>query len=367
MSSIINLNTFTLPAWMNLAGVFLLSMLVTWLSIPTIVKISKFKKLNASVNERTSHFNDTPNLGGVAVFTGITLSMVIFSFHENAEMMICLLGGMILIFFIGIKDDILVIDPKKKFAGQVLASLIVVWLGGVRITNLYQVFGTGSIEPVLSILFTVFLFLLLINGFNLIDGIDGLASGLGILITLFLGIWFIVTGQANPGIISLAACGALIAFFRFNIFGRDNKIFLGDSGSMITGLIIAFLTVQFIEGNLDASREFQLNSAPGLAYALLIVPLIDLLRVFILRLFNGKSPFKADRNHIHHILLSLGCSHLLATLILMGVTILFLGIAYLLKDLGVFLLMFILTALGLFILAIPWMVLKYRLNAGKPV
>jgi len=358
MNHIIDLNTFSLPGWISLAGSFLVALIITWLSIPTIVKISKHKKLNAHINDRTSHINDTPNLGGIAVFSGVALSIVIFSLRLESDTVKFLIGGMLLIFFIGVKDDILIIDPKKKMIGQVIACLLVVWLGNVRITDFHHALEIGSISPFFSIIFTVFVFVLLINGFNLIDGIDGLASGLGIIISLVYGIWFIITGHISAGVISFGLAGSLIAFFRFNIFSRTNKIFLGDTGSMITGLVIAFLTVEFIEYNLSASAEYRLSSAPAVAYGMLIVPLIDLLRVFILRSWNGTSPFKADRNHIHHTLLSLGCSHLGATLILIGISLAFIVLTLLLRNTGVVKLMTILTAMGFIVLSIPWVILK---------
>jgi UDP-N-acetylmuramyl pentapeptide phosphotransferase/UDP-N-acetylglucosamine-1-phosphate transferase len=240
-----------------------------------------------------------------------------------------------------------------------------VWFGGVRITDFHPVLDYGGISPVLSIIVTVFLFVLLINGFNLIDGIDGLASGLGIVISAFYGSWFIYSGHYTAGVISLSIAGALIAFFRYNIFSRNNKLFLGDTGSMITGYVVAFLTVQFIEYNLNAPAGIGMKSAPAVAYGLLIVPLIDMLKVFILRSWNGKSPFKADRNHIHHTLLSLGCSHLEATLILSGMTILFLALAMVLRDLGALWLMILLTAAAFLVISVPWMILKTRIRKAK--
>lgn len=365
MNQVQDFDKLLLPVWINLAGSFVAAFLIALVSIPTIVKISKFKKLNASVNERTSHSVDTPNLGGVAVFAGVSLSVVIFSLRSAPEAVSFLLGGLILIFFIGIKDDILIIDPKKKLIGQICASLIIVWFGGVRITDFQPVLDYEGIPPVLSISVTLFLFLLLVNGFNLIDGIDGLASGLGIVISVFYGSWFIYSGHYNAGVIALSLAGALIAFFRYNIFSRNNKLFLGDTGSMITGFMVAFLTIQFIEYNLTAPAGIGIKCAPAVAYGLLIVPLIDMLKVFILRSWNGNSPFKADRNHIHHTLLALGCSHLEATLILSAMTIFFLAIALILNDIGALWLMILLTVVALLVISIPRVILKTRIRKDK--
>jgi UDP-N-acetylmuramyl pentapeptide phosphotransferase/UDP-N-acetylglucosamine-1-phosphate transferase len=277
----------------------------------------------------------------------------------------CTLGGLIVLFFIGIKDDILIIDPKKKLLGQLLASIIAVWLGGMRITHFHNVFGIGDIAPVAGIIFTIFLFLILINGFNLIDGIDGLASGLGIVISSVYGIWFIISSNVTFGVISLALAGALIAFFRFNVFSKNKKIFLGDTGSMLIGFIISVLTVQFIEYNLNTEARFHVDSAPAVAYGLLIVPLIDMLRVVVLRFWNGKSPFKADRNHIHHTLLHFGYSHLGITLAMVAVTLIFFTASFLLRGIGVLKLMALLTALAILVLSTPWVILKLSHKQGK--
>lgn len=361
----LDLSTFNLPPWMALSGSFLLALFITWISIPTIVKISKFKKLHAGINERTSHQDDTPNLGGMAVFAGVTLAMIIFSMNSGSDSLIFILGGLIVLFFIGIKDDILIIDPKKKLLGQLVASIIAVWIGGIRITFLYNVFGIGDLAPVAAIVFTVFLFLILINGFNLIDGIDGLASGLGILISAVYGIWFIICGHVTYGMLSLTLAAALTAFFRFNIFSKDKKIFLGDTGSMLIGFIISVLTIQFIDFNLDEGARFQVNSAPAVAYGLLIVPLIDMLRVVILRFWNGKSPFKADRNHIHHTLLHFGYSHLGITIAMVVLTLIFFTGAFLLRNIGVLKLMILLTVLAVIVLSAPWLVLKLSRGQRK--
>ena len=308
--------------------------MTTWISIPTIVTISKHKKLFDKPNERTSHLDDTPNLGGLAVFAGFSLSAIVFAFAPESAVIKYFLGGLIVLFFIGIKDDILIIDPKKKLLGQIAASLLIVWLGDIRVTNFHQVLGIGEIPAIISILFTMFLFVLLINGFNLIDGIDGLASAIGFFVAVLYSVWFILTDHLTYGVLSLALAGALVAFFRFNVFSKANKIFLGDTGSMLTGFIIAVLTVQFLEFNLNEPSSFKFDSAPALAIGLLIIPVYDTLRVFIMRLWCGKSPFKADRNHIHHGLLRLGLSHLNVTIIIVLVNIFFVTLALLLQNIG---------------------------------
>lgn len=351
---------FNLPNPVRLVAGFLSALIITWGSIPVIVKISKYKKLYSYPNDRTSHSNETPTLGGLAVIAGITLSVIVFSPRFNSDELLYVLGGLIALFFIGIKDDIMIIDPKKKFMGQIIASLIVVWIGGIRITNFHNAFGIDAVSPWISIVFTVFLFLVLINGFNLIDGIDGLASAVGILASVFFGIWFIINGYINYGVMAVSLCGALIAFFRFNVFGRQNKIFLGDTGSLIIGLVVAVMTVKFLEYDLTAISGYRFRAAPAVVIGLLIFPLFDTLRVFLLRIRNKKPIFKADRNHIHHSLLTLGFSHLNATLIILTVNLLFLAIAILLQTIGIVPLTLLMLLLVAALSYIPGLILRYR-------
>jgi UDP-N-acetylmuramyl pentapeptide phosphotransferase/UDP-N-acetylglucosamine-1-phosphate transferase len=343
-----------IPDSIRLIAGFLSALIITYVSVPTIIKISDYKQLYAFANERTSHTAQTPTLGGLAVFAGFTLAVIIFSHRDAAPELAYILGALITIFFIGLKDDILVIDPRKKLLGQILASMIVIWLGRFLLSDFHHVFGIGKVSFMISLIFTLFVFLVIINGFNLIDGIDGLASGIGFLASAFYGTWFILAGSINYAILSLSLAGALISFFRFNVFGKKNKIFLGDTGSMIIGFIIAVLTVKFLESNLTVSSKFRLGSAPAVAISLLIVPFFDTLRIVFLRLKSGKSPFRADHNHIHHILLTGGHSHLSVTLMILFINILLIFLVLLFQDLGSVILTFLmLTFMIVFIFVFP--------------
>jgi UDP-N-acetylmuramyl pentapeptide phosphotransferase/UDP-N-acetylglucosamine-1-phosphate transferase len=350
---------------MALCGSFVFAIMITWVSIPTIVRISKFKRFFDTPNERTSHFDDTPNLGGLSVFAGFSLSVIIFSFQSESAVIKYLLGGLIVLFFIGLKDDILIIDPKKKVLGQVIASLLIVWMGDIRLTNFHHVLGIGEIPALVSVLFTLFLFIVLVNGFNLIDGIDGLASAVGFFVAVLYSIWFILTNHFTYGVLSVSLAGSLLAFFRFNVFSTRNKIFLGDTGSMLTGFVVSVLTVQFLEFELNAPLKYQFDSAPALTIGLLIIPLFDTLRVFVLRLSNGKSPFKADRNHLHHGLLNLGLSHLEVTIIMISFNLLIFIMVILLQGLGDVLLIILITLLGVLFSFLPWILKRYRANGTK--
>jgi UDP-N-acetylmuramyl pentapeptide phosphotransferase/UDP-N-acetylglucosamine-1-phosphate transferase len=325
---------------------FLMAFCLTWFIIPSVVKISRLKNLTDTPNGRTSHVKATPTLGGIAVFVALVLSTVIFAGTYFKFELKYIISGLIVVFFIGIKDDILIIDPLKKLAGQIFAVILIAVFAGIRITSLYGLFHIGQLPYVASILLTVFVFIVIINGFNLIDGIDGLASGIGILTSSVFGIWFWINGHMACTILSFSFVGTLAAFFYFNVYGKTNKIFLGDTGSMIIGFVMGVLACRFLQLELVSQGSATIPSAPTVVCGILIVPLFDSLRVFILRIKQGKSPFKADRQHIHHRLLQLGCTHLQATLILIGVNIFFIVLSYSLRDIGIIWLMAVIVGLA---------------------
>jgi UDP-N-acetylmuramyl pentapeptide phosphotransferase/UDP-N-acetylglucosamine-1-phosphate transferase len=258
---------------------------------------------------------------------------------------------MTVLFFIGLKDDILVIAPKKKLIGEFFVILILVIFGGVRFTSLHGFIGIYGLNEYASIALTTFVMIVIINAFNLIDGIDGLAAGTGILISITFGIWFYLIGQIDFAILSAAVTGAYIAFFGYNVFGSSNKIFMGDTGSLLLGFLVSLLVVRFNEIHIAYIGPYSFKSAPAVSFGILIVPMFDTIRVFVLRVYRGQSPFKADKNHVHHRLLKLGFSHVESTLIITSVNILFIVLMIVFNSIGLLPLMFINLSLALVFLA----------------
>jgi UDP-GlcNAc:undecaprenyl-phosphate GlcNAc-1-phosphate transferase len=346
------------PLWLVLLGGFLAAFFITYIVIPSIVKVSHLKGLFDEPNHRTSHLGNIPTLGGVGVFIGWILTITIFSGSGINHELKYIIGSLLILFFIGIKDDVLIVDPKKKLVAQILAAGIIAILGDIRISNFHDIFGTGHISYYTSVLFTIFFVVVIINGFNLIDGIDGLSSGVGIVVSLFYSIWFVFSGYSTYSIMSFALTGSLLAFFLFNVFGKENKIFLGDTGSLIIGLIIAVFTIRFLEYELSVKGKMYIDSPPAMAFGILIVPLFDTLRMIFIRLSQGRSPFHADKQHIHHLLLELGNSHFHATLIILTVNIGFIGICLLLQSLGTVWLFILLLILATLLSYIPIILVK---------
>lgn len=315
-------------------GGFVMAFSITYFAIPSIVSVANSKMLYDLPNGRTSHTKPTPVLGGIAIFAGLLISTIVFSVMSFGSELKYIIGGLIIIFFIGIKDDILTIDPKKKLIAQILAALLIAVLGDVRVTHLHGFLGINEISYTLSLVFTVFFFIVVTNAFNLIDGIDGLASGIGIITTVTFGCWFAVSGYDSYAVMSFALIGSLTAFFYFNVFGKRNKIFLGDTGSLILGFSLAVLAIRFMGFELYSTGILKVESTPAITFGILIIPLFDTLRVFTLRIIQGKSPFTADKQHIHHRLLDLGFTHNKATAIILSINLFFIGMSLALQHIG---------------------------------
>ena len=318
-----------------------------------MIRLAKEKKLYDEPNERSSHTTVVPSLGGVAIFIGFLLAILIFSNGLLSHELRYIVAATLIVFGLGIKDDIMNISPKKKLLGQIFAALIVIVLGDIRFTNFHGIFGIHELNYTVSILFTIFVIIVITNGFNLIDGIDGLASGVSGICTLTFGIWFYITGHYEYVILAGSLLGALIAFFRYNVFGKQNKIFMGDTGSLILGLLISILMIHFNELNICPDFEYAIKSAPAVSIGILVIPLFDTLRVMFIRIKNGKSLFQPDKNHAHHRMISLGFRHIHATIRIMAVNIFFIGIVFALKDVGNPILLTIVVVLGAFFSWLP--------------
>ncbi|MEA3462960.1 MAG: MraY family glycosyltransferase, partial [Bacteroidota bacterium] len=237
--------------------------------------------------------------------------------------------------------------------GQSLSALIILVPGDLYLHSLHGLFGVYDISYFPGIIITWFLFMALINSFNMIDGIDGLASGIGILVSLFFGIVFLKEGLLSYAIISFSLATSLLTFFYFNVFSRKNKIFLGDTGSMLIGLLLSILAIKFL--NMESGSPFlhQNHASPAILLSVLIVPLFDTARVMVVRIYQGRSPFVADKIHIHHHMLLLSGSHLAATLKILSANALFVAIPFIFRGLNGEELILLILAMAIALFNIP--------------
>lgn len=267
--------------------------------------------------DRKIHGTRTPKLGGVAIFASVLAASFFFLSYTSIPHVNYLLFSCSILFILGVTDDLVDVNPSRKIIAQAVAALAVTVFGEYRFTGFNGLFGLAQMPYPLSIAVSFLFVLFLTNAFNLIDGINCLAGGIGLLACLTFSFYFSSMHQEGFMLTSLALCGALACFLLFN--RTPARIFMGDTGSTLLGFIIAIFAIHFIEGNPEPASK--VNSPVGLTLALLIVPTFDTLRIFTIRLSRRKSPFLADRNHIHHRLIDMGLTHLQATGILVIATI----------------------------------------------
>jgi UDP-N-acetylmuramyl pentapeptide phosphotransferase/UDP-N-acetylglucosamine-1-phosphate transferase len=343
---------------------FITAFSLTYLAIPSIISIARKKNLVDEPGERRSHTISTPSLGGIAIFAGVIFSIIMwtpFNVFSDLQYILC---AFIIIFLIGAKDDIDPISPSKKFLGQVFAALIVVYKANIKLTSLYGIFGVYALPGYVSILLSIFTIIVIINAFNLIDGINGLSGSIGALISLTLGSWFLQVDRIDLAIVAFALTGSTIAFLKYNV--TPAKIFMGDTGSLLLGLVCSILAIEFIESHQYLTgHPYAFQAAPSVAVGILILPLFDTLRVFTMRLLSGRSPFSPDRNHIHHLLIDSGLSHMQATGVLVIVNIMFIFLVYRLQKIGTFNLLMVVLLVALFLTSVLSFINKQKRAAPK--
>lgn len=301
--------------------------IITYLTIPKIIGLVEYKNLMDNPNVRSSHVNKTPTLGGVAFFYTLIFSLFFLRAWSEYDEAFYLIPGLTILFIIGLKDDLVVLSPYTKLIAQIMAISFVISNESFTIYSLNGFFGIEEIPIYIYYIISGFIMLTIINAYNLIDGIDGLAAIVGIIILIIYATIFYMTKEYFFLLISLTLNGCLIAFLKYNL-SNDSKerIFMGDTGSLIAGFIISTLTLKFLALSPEKfdSLPFLIENVPLIAISILIVPLFDTARVFTIRVASKRSPFSADRNHTHHILIDyFKLSHRKASFIIGGFNLIF--------------------------------------------
>ena len=334
------------PHMFNIVLSFITAFALSYMVMPGIIKIALDKNLTAQTGERHVHKKITPSLGGISIFIGMVFSIILWTPFETFGDLQYILCGMLLLFIMGVKDDIIEMSALRKLVGQVLAAGILVFKSGILLTSLYGIFGVTELPYPVSVALSIFIILVIINSFNLIDGINGLSGSVTVVVCLFFGIWFMSVDEIGLAIMAFATMGSVVAFLRYNFPKAD--IFMGDTGSLILGLMMSVLAIRFIElqTELPADNPYHYASAPAMAVAILILPLFDTLRVFALRAMRGRSPLSPDRNHVHHLLIDSGLSHAQATIILVSVNCIFIFLVIQMQGMGNAFLMLVILGLA---------------------
>lgn len=301
------------------------SFVVTYLIMPKIIGVVTYKRLMSDPNERSSHSEKVPSLGGIAFFVVVSLGLYFLQGWDKFSISMSILPGLLILFVIGLKDDLVVLSPRTKIVAQILAVSFVLYHPAFQIHHLNSFFGIEEVSLFVTVPLAAFVSLFIINAYNLIDGIDGLAAMIGIIIFgVYSFLFYMLDLHFFMGV-CLLVVGTLAAFLRFNL-SSSKKIFMGDTGSLIIGFLIAVATIRLFSVNPMVLKKmpFQLENLPIIVVAVLIIPVFDTARVFTVRILNRKTPFSADRNHIHHLLIDyLKLSHKEASIFLSIVNILF--------------------------------------------
>jgi len=314
----------------------IIAYLITFFLLPLIIRIAHDNKLYDIPDERKTHNYPVSSLGGIAIFTGLILSLLLVSDFNNynAELQY-FIAAFFIVFILGLIDDIFILKAWKKIFGQLVVTAMLTFKGGLLITSLHGFLGIYSLTNFESIYISFFSILLLINSFNLLDGVDGLAGSIGLVACLLFGTFFLMNNAIPYAVLAFSICGSLLAFLVYNF--PPAKIFMGDSGSTLLGLVCGVLAIKFVE---DPGLPANLNqSTPAIAFGFLLIPLLDVLRVFALRIFNQRSPLAPDRSHLHHLLQNKGLTHTEVTITLLTAELLFAGITLLIQNLDIHLIL----------------------------
>lgn len=290
---------------LSLLTAFFIGFLIT----PVVIFFSKKNNITDAPGGRKIHFGFIPSMGGVGIMVATFISLLIWMNQYEMIETRYIIASLVLIFFVGLRDDLVELSALQKIIGQVVAGFFIVIMSDIRISSLYGFLGVEELPLYLSYLVTFIVLLALTNSFNLIDGVDGLAATLSIITLIFLGIWFYQANLLGYSLIVFTLIGAVLSFLVFN--WHPAKIFMGDTGSLSIGFSLAVLIILFIEENGQMSNSFawKFNAPIATGIALMIIPVYDTVRIMTKRILNGKSPLTPDKSHVHHFLLRMGFRH----------------------------------------------------------
>lgn len=324
---------------------FLVALLLAGIIIPQILLIAFRKNLFDDVDERKVHKGVVPRLGGIAFFPSILFSIAVVAgfnlklygdhcatdFAATMMPIYFMICAVLLMFLVGIADDLVGVKYRAKFVVQILASILII-VSGVSVTDLYGFVWLHRLPEMIGWIVTSFLVVYVVNAINLIDGIDGLASGLSTVAFLFYAVVFYLNGEYVYSMLASASVGTLLPFFYYNVFGnprRRKKIFMGDTGALTTGMIMAFCTITVL--NVGVTGNVMHFNPVIIAFSPLIIPCFDVVRVYLHRVKLHRNPFLPDKCHIHHKLLALGMSQSVALCVIMACAVAFVVVNLLLS------------------------------------
>ena len=276
--------------------------------------IAKRKELFAEVNHRSSHSTPIPAFGGISLFVVfVCAALTMLGIGSSHSIGFVVLSSFIL-FMSGLKDDLMGTSARTKLLVQIGTAVLVLLNSELTVTHLSGFFGIGEVSPVAGFLVSLGFIVFLVNAYNLIDGIDGLAGIIAIIAFSVFGVYYYVNANSFLVVIIASMNGALASFLTWNFASSKRKMFMGDTGSLVIGFILAINALIIIAGQpVNPEPFFVPQNAVIFILSILVIPVLDTLRIIVIRLSNGHKPWVADRNHMHHLLLDKGLSHKQAT------------------------------------------------------
>ena len=298
---------------------YILSFLVAILSAhwihPRLVRIALDKNIVDNPNARKLQRRPTPVLGGIAVFFGSVIGLGCASITCDCSELFIVVVAMMIMLYTGTMDDILDLSPALRFLIEIGTVLLLIFVGGYTLNDFHGLWGLNQIPQGVAIPLTVFAAVGIINAINLIDGVDGLSSGYCILTSLLFGVMFWYVGDRTMCMLAVVAAGSLIPFFFHNVFGKSSKMFIGDGGTLVMGIVMSVFVIRILRhGSMSEVYDAVNIGLVPFTLAVLSVPVFDTLRVMTTRILKRKSPFHPDKTHLHHMFIRLGCSHAATTL-----------------------------------------------------
>lgn len=294
-------------------------LLVGWIH-PRLVKIALLKNIVDNPDARKLQRTPVPVLGGVAVFFGVVIAIGCMSSVVDCSGLPVVIMAMMAMLYTGTMDDILSLSPGLRFVIEIVVVLLLIFVGGYCIDDFHGLWNIGRFSYWYAVPLTVVAAVGIINAINLVDGVNGLSSGYCIMACLIFGTLFFVAGEAPMTILAAVSVGALIPFFLHNVFGKTSKMFIGDGGTLVMGVVMSVFVIAILQNGSRVAAY--VNPNVGLVpftLAVLSVPVFDTLRVMSTRILKGTSPFRPDKTHLHHMFIDLGCSHVATTLAILGV------------------------------------------------
>ena len=316
-------NLFSENLGLTAIFVFLLSFSVAYFALPSVIYVVKQKNLMDNPNERSSHKEKTPTLGGISFFVSIVFTLMVFRPFDIDQVGINILSGVGVLFFVGLKDDLVGVKPSTKIIGQIIATLMLFFSTDLKITTLDGFLNITDIPYWTSVFISCAIVMAIVNSYNLIDGINGSASMVGMVIFSAFAYVFYDAEMYYYFLLSILCIGFLLAFLRYNLSNK-NRVFMGDTGSMIVSFVLAVLAIKFFALDTTSLESAIINptNKVWVLLSIIFIPFFDTTRVFTTRIIRHGKPFKADRSHIHHVFIDyLKLSHAKASILLASINL----------------------------------------------